>query len=154
MQHYAIYLDSRIRAYRDMKHDAVQVQSEAQRDARGAKGLDREKDREKDSGLKRGKTLAGRKLRIMSVEKGLLRETKAVQKQIDTLVECKVGLSARARGVRELSPASSIWTTSRTHSPSRPCACSCRTSSSSSPPQTRASSTSSVRSPAPRAYTH
>jgi hypothetical protein len=87
MQHYAIYLDSRIRAYRELKHDAVQVQSEHQRDLRVAKGIDKERS---DGGLKRGKTLAGRKLRIMTVEKGLLRETKAVQKQIDALVECRV----------------------------------------------------------------
>jgi hypothetical protein len=118
MQHYAIYLDSRIRAYRDLKHDAVQVQSEQQRDMRIARGIDtdgpvgadlnagsrRSRARASgegisaaaasavaESGLKRGKTLAGRKLRIMSVEKGLIRETKAVQKQIDTLIECKVG---------------------------------------------------------------
>ena len=32
----------------------------------------------------------GRKLRIMTVEKGLLRETKAVQKLLDALVECRV----------------------------------------------------------------
>jgi hypothetical protein len=91
MQHYAIFLDSRIRAYRELKHDAVSVQSEQQRDMRISMGLDAE-DRPKRevSGLKRGKTLAGRKLRIMSVEKGLLRETRAVQKQIDALVECRV----------------------------------------------------------------
>jgi hypothetical protein len=38
----------------------------------------------------RSKTLMGRKLRVMTVEKGLLRETKAVQKMIDALVECRV----------------------------------------------------------------
>jgi hypothetical protein len=38
----------------------------------------------------RSKTIMGRKLRIMSVEKGLLRETKTVQTMIDTLVECRV----------------------------------------------------------------
>ena len=32
----------------------------------------------------------GRKLRIMTVEKGLLRETKVVQKLLDALVECRV----------------------------------------------------------------
>lgn len=32
----------------------------------------------------------GRKLRVMTVEKGLLRETRVVQKMIDTLVECRV----------------------------------------------------------------
>lgn len=45
----------------------------------------------------RSKTIAGRKLRVMTVEKGLLRETKTVQKMIDTLVECRVrALSAKA----------------------------------------------------------
>jgi len=32
----------------------------------------------------------GRKLRSMTVEKGLLRETKAVHNMIDALVECRV----------------------------------------------------------------
>lgn len=32
----------------------------------------------------------GRKLRSMTVEKGLLRETKAVHRMIDALIECKV----------------------------------------------------------------
>lgn len=45
------------------------------------------------SGVQRSKTMAGRKLRIMTVEKGLLRETKTVQKMIDALVECRVRLS-------------------------------------------------------------
>jgi phosphatidylinositol-binding clathrin assembly protein len=38
----------------------------------------------------RSKTITGRKLRVMTVEKGLLRETKVVQKMIDSLVECRV----------------------------------------------------------------
>lgn len=41
-------------------------------------------------GLTRGKTIMGRKLRVMTVEKGLLRETKVVQKLLDALVECRV----------------------------------------------------------------
>lgn len=32
----------------------------------------------------------GRKLRVMTVDKGLLRETKAVHRMIDALVECRV----------------------------------------------------------------
>ncbi|TFK85793.1 hypothetical protein K466DRAFT_177127 [Polyporus arcularius HHB13444] len=39
--------------------------------------------------LQRSKTMAGRKLRVMTVEKGLLRETKIVQKMVDSLVECR-----------------------------------------------------------------
>jgi hypothetical protein len=41
-------------------------------------------------GMNRSKTVMGRKLRVMTVEKGLLRETKAVQRMIDALVECRV----------------------------------------------------------------
>jgi phosphatidylinositol-binding clathrin assembly protein len=100
MQHYAIYLDARIRAYRDLKHDAIAVQSEANRDFRMSLNVDAEQGRSQrptkpaaSSGVQRSKTLAGRKLRVMTVEKGLLRETKAVQKQIDTLVECRVSLN-------------------------------------------------------------
>ncbi|KAF8637605.1 hypothetical protein AX17_002674 [Amanita inopinata Kibby_2008] len=37
----------------------------------------------------RSKTIMGRKLRSMTVEKGLLRETKIVQRMIDALVECR-----------------------------------------------------------------
>jgi phosphatidylinositol-binding clathrin assembly protein len=42
------------------------------------------------SGAARRKTIMGRKLRVMTVEKGLLRETKVVQKLLDALVECRV----------------------------------------------------------------
>jgi len=38
----------------------------------------------------RSKTIMGRKLRVMTVEKGLLRETKAVHHMIGSLVECRV----------------------------------------------------------------
>ncbi|KZT25223.1 ANTH-domain-containing protein [Neolentinus lepideus HHB14362 ss-1] len=102
LQHYAIYLDTRIRAYREMKHDAIRVQSETNRDHRLSTAIEddnlargRNIDRYRDQGglssasVQRSKTMAGRKLRIMSVEKGLLRETRAVQKQIDALVECR-----------------------------------------------------------------
>lgn len=58
----------------------------------------RRKGRDSDDGApssssstpQRSKTIAGRKLRVMTVEKGLLRETKIVQKMIDSLVECRV----------------------------------------------------------------
>ncbi|EIN09626.1 ANTH-domain-containing protein [Punctularia strigosozonata HHB-11173 SS5] len=100
LQHYAIYLDSRIRAYRDLKHDIIKVQSENNRDMRLSKNIEEElgskssKSKASTNGsgsgsLARGKTVAGRKLRVMTVEKGLLRETKAVQRMIDTLLECK-----------------------------------------------------------------
>lgn len=38
----------------------------------------------------RSKTMMGRKLRSMTVEKGLLRETKVVHQMIDAVVECRV----------------------------------------------------------------
>ncbi|KAI0035312.1 ANTH domain-containing protein, partial [Vararia minispora EC-137] len=70
LKNYALYLDARIRAFRELKHDAIRVQSETNRDLRL-------------------KTIMGRKLRTMTVEKGLLRETRIVQKMIDALVECQ-----------------------------------------------------------------
>ncbi|KAI0683970.1 ANTH domain-containing protein [Cytidiella melzeri] len=111
LQNYAIYLDTRIKAYRDLKHDAIRVQSETNRDMRNSAAIEedkqfdhekksrfgRRKGRDTDEGIgslpgggpQRSKTIVGRKLRVMTVEKGLLRETKIVQKQIDALVETR-----------------------------------------------------------------
>ncbi|KAI9062606.1 ANTH-domain-containing protein [Trametes sanguinea] len=104
LQNYAKYLDTRIRAYRELKHDAIRVQSETNRDMRNSQAIDEELERSNkgskrgknappasasNSSLQRSKTLAGRKLRVMTVEKGLLRETKIVQKMVDALVECR-----------------------------------------------------------------
>lgn len=96
LQNYALYLDSRIRAYKDLKHDAVKVQAETNRDMRNSVSIEEDgyrgrKDRPTmASAPSRSKTIMGRKLRSMTVEKGLLRETKAVHNMIDTLVECRV----------------------------------------------------------------
>lgn len=111
LQNYAIYLDTRIRAYRDLKHDAIRVQSESNRDMRNSAAIEEDKQHDQQersrrfgrrrardsdeangsmSGPTRSKTIAGRKLRVMTVEKGLLRETKIVQKMIDALVETRV----------------------------------------------------------------
>jgi len=96
LQNYALYLDSRIRAYKDLKHDAVKVQAESNRDMRNSVSIEEEgyrgrKDRPTMASVpSRSKTIMGRKLRSMTVEKGLLRETKAVHNMIDTLVECRV----------------------------------------------------------------
>ncbi|KAJ7098730.1 ANTH domain-containing protein [Mycena belliarum] len=87
LQHYAVYLDARIKAYRDLKHDAVRVQSDSNRDARTSAGL--QSAPPAPTALQRSKTLAGRKLRSMTVEKGLLRETRAVHRMLDTLVACR-----------------------------------------------------------------
>ncbi|THU91532.1 ANTH-domain-containing protein [Dendrothele bispora CBS 962.96] len=99
LQNYAVYLDSRIRAYRDLKHDAIRVQAETNRDMRNSLVDDdpipppsnsrNGSTKNSSNGPTRSKTIMGRKLRIMTVEKGLLRETKAVHRMIDTLVECR-----------------------------------------------------------------
>ncbi|KAM5544240.1 hypothetical protein V8D89_001900 [Ganoderma adspersum] len=104
LQNYSKYLDTRIRAYRELRHDAIRVQSETNRDMRNSAAIDDEMEETRGSRNKRGKnsspqpssgavqrskTMAGRKLRVMTVEKGLLRETKIVQKMVDSLVECR-----------------------------------------------------------------
>ncbi|KAH9479529.1 ENTH domain-containing protein C19F8.03c [Psilocybe cubensis] len=97
LQNYALYLDSRIRAYKDLKHDAVRVQAESNRDMRNSQSIEEDGYRgRKDRPIKtsasapaRSKTIMGRKLRSMTVEKGLLRETRAVHGMIDALVECR-----------------------------------------------------------------
>ncbi|RDB23579.1 ENTH domain-containing protein C19F8.03c [Hypsizygus marmoreus] len=99
LQNYARYLDSRIRAYHDLKHDAVRVQAESNRDMRNSQSIEDDSHRSRpaksaapaptSSGPSRSKTIMGRKLRVMTVEKGLLRETKAVHGMIDALVECR-----------------------------------------------------------------
>lgn len=133
MQNYAVYLDTRIRAYRDLKHDAIRVQSESNRDMRNSAAIEedrqveqherkrfgRRKARDSDegthasSGPQRSKTIAGRKLRVMTVEKGLLRETKVAQKMIDSLVECRVRFVPISTACYSHSH-SSTWTTWRT----------------------------------------
>lgn len=101
LQSYAVYLDSRIRAYRDLKHDAIRVQADSNRDMRNGVSIDQDSQRRSKNASKapppaavpapsRSKTIMGRKLRVMTVEKGLLRETKAVHRMIDTLVDCRV----------------------------------------------------------------
>jgi len=88
---YAGYLDSRIKTYKDLKHDPVRVQSDVNRDMRVEHSI--EEDRARAGGtISRSKTITGRKLRVMTVDKGLLRETKAVQRVISTLLECRVCL--------------------------------------------------------------
>lgn len=83
---YAAYLEARVRAYRDVRHDTIKVQNETNREERSSGGDSR------GASTSRSKTISGRKLRQMTVEKGLLRETKVVQRQIDALLQCKVHL--------------------------------------------------------------
>ncbi|KAF8909303.1 ANTH domain-containing protein [Gymnopilus junonius] len=97
LQNYALYLDARIRAYKDIKHDAIKVQAENNRDMRNSQSIEEDGYRiRKDRSTKatasaptRSKTIMGRKLRSMTVEKGLLRETRIVHSMIDALVECR-----------------------------------------------------------------
>ncbi|KAG9128264.1 hypothetical protein FRC07_002223, partial [Ceratobasidium sp. 392] len=86
LSNYAMYLDTRVRTYKELKHDAIRVQSESNRDRLSIA------DDEAPSGrpVQRSKTVMGRKLRVMTVEKGLLRETKMVQRLTDALLECKL----------------------------------------------------------------
>ncbi|EIW71887.1 hypothetical protein TREMEDRAFT_41409 [Tremella mesenterica DSM 1558] len=72
MSNYATYLDIRIRAYREIKHDLVQVQTESNRRSNGL-----------------GAGSKARRLRHLPVEKGLLREVKQVQRILDSLILCK-----------------------------------------------------------------
>lgn len=96
LQNYALYLESRISAYKELKHDAIKVQSESNRDMRNSTSVEENsrrgrKDRKVEAPAPtRSKTIMGRKLRSMTVEKGLLRETKIVHRMIDALVECRV----------------------------------------------------------------
>lgn len=133
LQNYAVYLDTRIKAYRDLKHDAIRVQSESNRDLRNSAAIEEDKQAEHHekrrfgrrrgreteessyaaSGPQRSKTIAGRKLRVMTVEKGLLRETKVVQKMIDSLVECRVRAFV-CTVMHPSRPCSSTWTIWRT----------------------------------------
>ena len=83
-----MYLDTRVRTYKDLKHDAIRVQSESNRDRLSTADDEGPSARP----VQRSKTVMGRKLRVMTVEKGLLRETKIVQKMIDALVETRVSL--------------------------------------------------------------
>lgn len=80
---YAAYLDTRVRAYRDLKHDIIRIQNENNREERLSGG---ESSRQTNG----SSSYRGKKLRQMTVEKGLLRETKGVQRQIDSLLQCKV----------------------------------------------------------------
>lgn len=147
LQNYATYLNARIRAYRELKHDAIHVQSENNRDTRLSMSLEedarrnRNKNDSPSKGPARSKTISGRKLRVMTVEKGLLRETRIVQKMIDALVECRVrpfqtSCARRVLGRSRLLR-SSTWTIWRTNWPSLLYECWSRTSSSCSKRATR-----------------
>ena len=75
------------------------MQAESNRDLRTSASIEEDRhSSRKDRSTKppaaslptRSKTIMGRKLRSMTVEKGLLRETKVVHGMIDALVDCRV----------------------------------------------------------------
>lgn len=71
MTTYAYYLDTRIKSFRDLRHDLVFSQTESNR---------------RSTGL--GANSKARRLRHLPVEKGLLREVKQVQRILDALIRC------------------------------------------------------------------
>jgi hypothetical protein len=102
LTHYAHYLHARITAFRTLKHDMVRVQAESNRasayrtQTEGASGAFfqlRWIGRQAETASYPPwppPTERARKLRSLTVEKGLLRETREVQRIIDTLVKCTV----------------------------------------------------------------
>lgn len=65
---YAQYLDERVRAYRDLKHDVIRSSDRSRAHSNGASNSNR--------------------LRKLSVEKGLLREVSSTQKVASVLMQC------------------------------------------------------------------
>ncbi|PWN48452.1 ANTH-domain-containing protein [Violaceomyces palustris] len=65
---YAQYLDERIRAYRELKHDVIRSSDSARTKGKGGSGSNR--------------------LRRLTVEKGLLREVAITQKVANTVLQC------------------------------------------------------------------
>jgi len=88
MAAYGEYIDVRIRTFKDLKHDLVRVQTESNRrsDGLGA-GCKLSCCRCR---VKTDKLAKARRLRHLAVDKGLLREVKAVQRILDALIRCRV----------------------------------------------------------------
>lgn len=88
MAAYGEYIDVRIRTFKDLKHDLVRVQTESNRRSdglgAGCKLLLSGTTFELTSSAK------ARRLRHLAVDKGLLREVKAVQRILDALIRCRV----------------------------------------------------------------
>lgn len=79
IQAYAIYLDVRIKAFRELKHDIIKAQTER----RGSSSSSRRPRSSLDP------TGRPTQIRLLTVDKGLLREVKHVQKLIDALTACR-----------------------------------------------------------------
>ena len=88
MGHYADYLDSRIRAWKELKHDLVRVQTESNRRSDGLSAGCTSLKAVNPSSLT--SVAKARRLRHLPVDKGLLREVKQVQNILDSLIMCKV----------------------------------------------------------------
>ncbi|EIM19757.1 ANTH-domain-containing protein [Wallemia mellicola CBS 633.66] len=73
IQSYSNYLDSRIKSYKDLRHDIIKSQTSSRGSSRSS--LD--------------PSQRPNQLRLLTVEKGLLREVKHVQKLIDALTTCR-----------------------------------------------------------------
>lgn len=90
MSKYAGYLDSRIRAWRELKHDLVKVQADSNKRSDGLGAACTSTSHEPWEGA--DEKAKARRLRHLPVEKGLLREVQQVQKVLDALLLCKVGI--------------------------------------------------------------
>ncbi|KAJ9117444.1 hypothetical protein QFC22_004294 [Naganishia vaughanmartiniae] len=82
---YALYLDSRIRGYRELKHDPIRVQAENNRSSR----VEGPSSGRYDGASFSVMVARARKLKSLTVDKGLLREVKEVQKMVNAVVLCQ-----------------------------------------------------------------
>lgn len=85
LQTYAIYLEARITAYKNLRHDPIRVQSENNSNRMSMAGG-------AGTGGGAGGSAGGRarKLNSLTVDKGLLREVREVQKIVGCLIQCRV----------------------------------------------------------------
>jgi hypothetical protein len=84
LQTYAIYLEARITAYKNLRHDPIRVQSENNSNRMSMAGT------AGGGGAGGGAAGRARKLNSLTVDKGLLREVREVQKIVGCLIQCRV----------------------------------------------------------------
>jgi hypothetical protein len=87
LQTYAIYLEARIVAYKNLRHDPIRVQSENNSNRMSMAGG--------GGGGGAGAGGRARKLNSLTVDKGLLREVREVQKIVGCLIQCRVSVEKR-----------------------------------------------------------
>jgi hypothetical protein len=85
LQTYAIYLEARIVAYKNLRHDPIRVQSENNSNRMSMAG-----GAGAGGGGSGGAGGRARKLNSLTVDKGLLREVREVQKIVGCLIQCRV----------------------------------------------------------------